>query len=416
MNSVTATSLASTPAPDRIASTGAELPLRGLRVAHVLPWGLVGGVEHGTLRLASALRHAGAVCTAFCVGTGSPVQDLFRDAGFATEGFTGVEPSIRQPVPYLQASRRLAGSLRRWRADVVHCADLLAGYHGGLAGRLAGARVLCHVRGEFPVISRRDALFLRLVQHFVFVSRHTWRSFGLQVSEARGSVLYDGVPLASHSDADAATVRAELGLPVGSPVVGMIARVAPGKDFETLIRAAVRLANAGVDARFLIVGDKESSDTHRARYAGLERELHAAGVRDCFHFTGYRKDVPRLVAAMDVVVLITHSEGLPLVLLEGMAAGKPVVATRVGGVPELLTPGSGGQLHEPGDDADLAAALLPLLTQPGHARRQGHTAREHIRSLFSEDQFAHGVIRLYSRVIEPASQRPAIGEMNGTSI
>lgn len=397
MDSVVATHSAPPRTADRRpAGVPLPLPLQGLRVAHVLPWQLVGGVEQGTLRVAEALQTAGAECIAYCSGRDTPVHTLFREAGFETEDYVAEEPSIRRPRRYLQATAGLARSFRSRAVRVVHCGDLLAGYYAGLAGKLAGSRVLCHVRGEFADIPNKDRLFLRLIDHFIFVSQHTWRAFGHHVPAQRGSVLYDGIPEQPlPTAAEAQAVRSELGLPLDLPVVGMIARVAPGKDYETLIRAAVRLERQGVNARYLIVGDNTLSEIHRRRYEALDRELRALGLRDRFIFTGFRKDVSRLIAAMDVMVLVTHSEGLPLVLLEGMAAGKPVVATNVGGVSELLAPGSGGCLHEPGDDSALAARLLPLLAHPESALSEGATARTYVRSSFSQGQFRNRLTEIY---------------------
>jgi glycosyltransferase involved in cell wall biosynthesis len=388
------------------------LPLHGLQVAHVLPWQLVGGVEQGTLRVCEALRRAGASCTAFCVGNDSPVHALFRDAGFEVAGYTGVEPSIRRPRPFLASSRQLREALRRRDIGVVHCGDLLAGYYAAAAGRAAGARVLCHVRGEFPDISRRDSLVLATVQHFVFVSHHTSQVFGKRVRPADATVLYDGIevpPKGATLEQNRIAVRAELGIPDGVPIVGMIARVAPGKDYETLSRAAKRVETAGGRAVYVIVGDNSFSEVHRTRYRELDSHLRATGMRDRFAFTGFRTDVQRLIRAMDVVVLITVSEGLPLVLLEAMAEGKPVVATRVGGVPELLSAGSGGELHEPGDDAGLAGRLLPLLLDTEARLRAGNACRIHVEASFSQARFEENVIRLYQAQCLRRRLRPVGG-------
>jgi glycosyltransferase involved in cell wall biosynthesis len=190
----------------------------------------------------------------------------------------------------------------------------------------------------------------------------------------------------------------------------MIARVDPQKDYETLARAARRLVDASVRVRFLIVGGYSVEASQRTHFDQVQRWLAAQNVTAQFTFTDFRADVPRLLQAMDAVVLSTHYEGLPLVLLEAMARGKPVVATAVDGVPEVIASDRVGLLFPHGDDALLASHLASLIRDPAFAAQLGSSGREFVETHFSRDQFRRGVVDLYRTVLHrnriSAAMRP----------
>ena len=306
-------------------------------VAHFMPWTGVGGTEHATLRIASAVRDRGFRSIAFCRDDAREVLELFGQAGIETVTYRDADLGLSQPGAIVARGRAIARDIRRLGVDLLHCADVDAGVRAGLAGRLARVPVLCHVRNPVLEMPLRDRLLLAAVNTFVFVSRDTWTTFAYDVAPARGRVLYDGiVPEASADPGVRTDVRRELGLEASAPVVGMTARVSPQKDYFTLARAAVRVREAVPDVRFVIVGDHDGHAAHREHFALVDAELQRLGVRDAFVFAGFRSDVGRVMRAFDVFTLCTHFEGLPLVVLEAMAAGLPVVATAVNGIPEVI--------------------------------------------------------------------------------
>jgi glycosyltransferase involved in cell wall biosynthesis len=304
----------------------------------------------------------------------------------------------------------LARQFREHHIDLVHCADLLASSHATLAARFAGIPVVCHIRNRFEVIPTRDRTLLPLVRRFVFVSRDTWQRFGHHVDATRGIVVYDGldVPEVAGAEADRRSVREQFGIPANAPIVGMVARVAPQKDFETLARAAARVLASRPQTRFLIVGDVASAETYRSHYARVQCALETYGVADAFVFTGHRTDVVRLMNAFDVFVLSTHWEGLPLVLLEAMAQARPVVATAVDGIPELVEDGRTGCLYPHADDASLARKLLGLLGDPARARQIGAAGRLVVQTRFSQQQFAASVASVYASVLGSSAGAPEL--------
>jgi glycosyltransferase involved in cell wall biosynthesis len=372
------------------------------RIAHILPWPAVGGTEHATLRIALAVDRDRFASVAFCVPGADAVRTLFEQEGFECATYQPATPSYRRAIGFIRDSIRLARQFRRRRIDLVHCADLLAAHHAALAGWLARVPVVCHIRNRFDDVSRRDCSFLWPVKRFVFVSQSTWEHFGCQVIDRRGLVVYDGIDVMPRptSAGAAADVRREFGIPGDAPIIGMIARVAPQKDYPTLIRAAARVLAVEPCARFLIAGDHSSAQTYRDHFALVNSVLAKERVGNAFIFAGHRQDVTRLLSALDVFVLSTHWEGLPLVVLEAMAQGKPVVATAVDGIPEIVHDESTGLLVAHEDVDHLADRLTRLLVDREWASRLGRAGRDLVQREFTVRRFGDHMNALYDDMLE----------------
>jgi glycosyltransferase involved in cell wall biosynthesis len=380
-----------------------------MKVLHVLPYPGVGGTEIATRRVADAVRPFGVESVALLLQPSEEQTDYFEQAGIGC--ITDVprpEPSLVRAAPrFLLDSWRIARICRNF--DLVHCSDVLAAYYIAVAARLADRPVLCHVRNREKPMTRRREAFIAPTSHFAFVSQETRDQFPIRLAAPRTSVLYDGVALPSRPDPEAraaavAEVRAEFGLADDAVIAAMFARVNPQKDYETLIAAAARLRETHPTLRFLVVGDKDSVEMNRRHFAHVQEVARAAGVLDRFIFTGFRKDTARLMLAADICVLCTHFEGLPLVLIEAMAAGRPCVATAVDGIPETLTDGVTGLLHEHADAEGLAAAIASLVDGRERAEAMGATARDEAERRFSHDRFARDLITLYAK-LAPEGQR-----------
>jgi glycosyltransferase involved in cell wall biosynthesis len=369
------------------------------RIAHVLPFAAVGGTEHATLRIARAVDPSRFTSIALHVPGADAVRALFTGAGVPCTVYEPAVPSYRYAAQYVAASLRIARELKRQRVDLVHCADLLAAHHAGLAGWLARIPVLCHIRNRFDAISRRDCSFLWPVRRFVFVSRNTWRQFSCPVAPSRGVVVYDGIDVSpSANGAPGVEVRGELGIPADAPLVGMIARVAAQKDYPTLAKAAARVLAEEPGARFVVVGD-HSSEANQQHFVFVRKVLDDCGVGHAFVFTGQRTDIARLLRAFDLFVLSTHWEGLPLVILEAMSQATPVIATDVDGIPEIVTHGETGLLFPHEDDRQLAADILSLLRDRDRAEGLGRAAQRLVQAQFTTRQFAASMNDVYSRLL-----------------
>lgn len=365
-------------------------------IAHILPWTGVGGTEHATLRLAAAARPFRSVF--FCPQESVEVARFFREAGGETTLYPLVEPSPRNPFPYLRASWRLASRFRKHRIRILHCSDWVAVQYVALAAKLAGCRLISHVRNRHERIPRRDWRVLRLVDRFIFVSRQTAEAFGYPVPEGRSTVLYDGIGPAP-PPASPEEIRALFGFPANARVIGTAARVAEQKDFPTLIRAAAEIAKGFPDVRFLVLGDHERLPEHRTHFRLVRDCLAQANVDPLFRFAGFREDAVRLLGGLEIFVLSTHWEGLPLVILEAMSQGLPVVATRVDGVVEAVEEGVTGYLVPHQDAPGLAAALGILLGDPEGARRMGEAGRRRVGEQFGLERFGRHLGELYQSLL-----------------
>jgi glycosyltransferase involved in cell wall biosynthesis len=238
------------------------------------------------------------------------------------------------------------------------------------------------------------------IQSFVFVSKEARRSFALDFADDKARVIYDPIE-ASTADMTESNivVRRELGIPSGCIVIGMVARVAPVKDYDTLVSAAADVLSKYPDTRFVIVGDNSLVELNRRHYQEVAQRLNELHIADKFIFTGHRSDVSRLIAAMDISVLCSHREGFGLCLVESMAMGKPVVGTAVGGIPEIIQPGVTGYLHQHGNSKELADALLSLIEDPEKANRFGAAGYERIQQNFSVHVFVDEISSVYSDVM-----------------
>jgi glycosyltransferase involved in cell wall biosynthesis len=373
--------------------------IKMLTVAHFMPWSGMGGVEIATLRMVDATRRQYRHI-AFCLPDAAALRDSFEALGIKTVTYNLPEPSLRHGIAFYKESKVVAHQLKQVEADIVHFQDVKAAYHNSLAAILARTRMVCHIRSANPHLDLRQKLCLWPVQRFIFVSKESRQSFAMPLADSKTRVIYDAVDVPnSDTSEDDAAVRREFGIPDGAVVIGMVARVAPVKDYFTLADAAAQVLACHPDTRFLIVGDNSLEELNRNHYAEVVKKLNELGIADRFIFTGHRTDVPRLIAAMDLFVLSTHREGFPLSILEAMAMGKPVVATSVGGIPEIVTNGVTGYLHQHGNSQELADALLRLIENPEDARRMGATARENVLLNFSRQKFADEIAQTYLDVM-----------------
>jgi glycosyltransferase involved in cell wall biosynthesis len=183
-------------------------------------------------------------------------------------------------------------------------------------------------------------------------------------------------------------LRSEAGIPESVPIVGMVGRLVSIKDVPTFLQAARIVREARPEARFALVGDGEE----RPALESLCRELDLDGK---VTFFGWRRDLAAVYGDLDVVVNASRNEGTPVALIEALAAARPVVATRVGGTPDLLGEGERGRLVPPAEPSALARAVLETLEESEAARRRAQAGREHVLSRHSADRLVRDVDALY---------------------
>jgi len=334
--------------------------------------------------------------------------------GISLEHLTTLPGLGREIRPFrdLQVLVQLIRLIRRTRPRIVHTHTAKAGVLGRLAAHFAGVPLIVHTyhghvfHGYF---SRPKTRVLLAIERWL--ARRTDRL--LTVSErVRGELLALGVgrperltamPLGLEldrfldSDRIRGQLRAELGLGPSAPLVGIVARLVPIKAHEIFLRAVSSVAREIPESRFLVVGDGE-------RRTELEALGRALGLARRLQFLGWRSDVERIYADLDLVVLSSRNEGSPVSLIEAMAAARPVVATRVGGVPDVVEDGATGLLVEAGDIAGMAKAITTLLRDPERARTMGIEAQKRVYPAFGVERLIADMDRLYMELL---TARPA---------
>jgi glycosyltransferase involved in cell wall biosynthesis len=210
----------------------------------------------------------------------------------------------------------------------------------------------------------------------------------VRLPRSRFQTIYNGIEPDRFGPAeDKIALRAALGLPVESPQVTMIGVMRPGKGHDRFIDAARQLPGI----HFVLVGDGNPS--YRA-----ELEARAQGLEDRIHFLGQRMDVPAILSASELVVLPSDNEALPTVLIEAGASALPVVATSVGGVPEIVQDGVTGILIPPRDPTALAQAIRRLVDDPALLQTMGRSAYEWVHARFTLPDQAEATTHLYEAV------------------
>jgi glycosyltransferase involved in cell wall biosynthesis len=369
-------------------------------IAHFLPWTSIGGVEIATLRIIEATSHQFRH-VAFCMQNAVELKVACERLGAEVVSYVPPEPSLRHALHYFKQSLVVARDMKRLGVNLAHCSETKATYHNRLAAFLAGVPMITHVRSRYPQMSMRDRLGFLGVSGYVFVSQDSRRQFALKVPDSKARVLYDAVDIGEpQNDSASRLLREQLGVPAGVTLIGMIARVNPQKDYETFASAAALVLAKRDNVRFLVVGDNSIVELNRTHYVEVNRRLTELGIADRFIFTGFRSDVAAIVSALDIFVLCTHREGLPLSILEAMALGKPVIATSVDGIPEVITNGVTGYLHAHQNSEELAEAILTCIEHPEMAKQMGNAAREHCRSTYNSRVFTANVAQIYHEFLQ----------------
>lgn len=384
---------------------------RPRKVVQVLTRMNIGGPAIQTVLLAAGLN-SGRFRSLLVTGHLEPGEG---DMGYFSEAH-GVRPvfipelgrSIRM-LDDLRAFRRLFLLLREERPDLLHTHMAKAGTLGRLAGWLAGVPVRVHtyhghvldgyfspVRSKLIAAAERTlaALSSSLVAISPAVRDDLVHRFRV-ASKSQIHVIPLGIELAPflRASRERSTLRSELGLGRTTALVGTAGRMVPVKNQKVFLEAAGRIHRKQPHAHFLLVGEGPEKPA-------LERLAADLGLTEVVHFVGWRRRMERVYPDLDVFVLTSENEGMPVVLIEAMACGVPVVATRVGGVPDLVTDGLHGFVTPPGDAHAVAVAIVELLSNPHRAREMAESGRRHVRGRFTAERLVRDVEALYDGLLE----------------
>lgn len=373
-------------------------PLRVMFVITCMP---VGGAETLLVNLARRMDRNRVLPELCCLKYFGPLgEELSREIP-AFSGLLAHKYDFR-------VLRRLTNLLRARRIDAVITVGTGGDkmFWGRLAAWRAGVPVVAsalHSTGmpdhvEWPnrlLAFRTDAFIAVAESHAEYLATRE----GCPPDKVR--VIYNGVdvtrfrPLTPNE-----SLRKRLRLPPGAPVATIVAALRPEKNHELLLRAAARVCAARNDAHFLVVGDGP-------RRPELEAQAHSLGITQSVHFLGTRSDVPELLALSDLFVLSSHMEANPVSILEAMACAKPVVAPRVGSIPETVREGINGTLVAAGDDVQLADRVLNLMQDPVRALQWGLAGRELVSKHWSLEQMVKGYEDLVSSIYQKKADAQA---------
>ncbi len=358
-----------------------------------------GGTELAVVAMAEGLARRGRVAPRVALlGTGGALG-----ARLAAGGIPVDELDIRGPLRRPAALRRLLSLgrlVREERVDVVHTFLFDADFYGMLAARRGRPRAIVTTRRALkshrPGHLRGYRWTNRLVDRIVANSEAV-RRFTIDVERAPAAkvvAIPNGVDTVRFAGGDRAAARARLEVEEGEVLIGAVGTVKPVKGQAVLVEAMVPLLREDPRVKLVLAG------TAAGTYAeALARTAADAGVADRVLRPGPQGDVPGLLAALDLFVLPSLSEGMSNALLEAMAAGRAIVATAVGGNPECLEAGACGVLVAPGDAAALASAVRALLAEPARAAALGARAQERARSEYGLDRMLERTEALYAELL-----------------
>jgi glycosyltransferase involved in cell wall biosynthesis len=370
-------------------------------VAFVHGIGEIGGAERELLVYLEHFPSRGIRALAVCPAEGS-LSEKVAALGVNTQHVPF--PAWRKLLDWPRrgsAVRRLREVIERARPSLVHVNDIWWLPQTLRAVKGMGIPVLCHVRQEIQTqkVRRYELPSADLV---FAVSRNVEASlYSGGVKPERIHALHSGIDLTRvSSDSDGKEFRCRHGIPDGAPVLGTVANLFPRKGHDVMCRALASLRRSRPEIHYLIVGTGDSE---------YEREVHelvrSLGMEGHVHFAGFQDPVYPALAAMDLYVHPALMEGFGIALLEAMAMAKPVVATRTGGIPDIVVPGETGMLVAPGDSEALASAIGALLDDKSRWAALGQAGRKRVERLFTVEAMISKLVACYEAVIRDRGSR-----------
>ena len=373
-----------------------------IRILHLIEGlGSMGGAERRLLNDVTRLNDPFSHTVAYLFPQDS-LKGLFQERCVSTIGL-GLK-GLADP----RAIPRFSSVIRRVRPDLIHTQLFGADCYGRLIGRLMGVPVVSTVQSSVYVspdpylrsakhewVDRWTARTCvdRLVAVSEFVKELLRKRF--RIADSRIQVIPNAVDPSPFERVDSQAVRhlrEVLGISGKSKVLITVGKLNPPKGHRYVLEALASLCRESSDLLWLVVGEGISR-------VELEEQVQKEGLQRYVRFLGLRSDVPELLALSDLFVFPSLSEGLPFVLLEAMAAGKPCIGFRIGPMPEVIDDGKTGFVVEPFSSAAFTAAIRLLLTDSWRCRLMGEQARERVHRLFHADERARQLGELYRQVV-----------------
>ena len=354
-----------------------------LRITHVVLSLDVGGLERIVVDLAQVNRAHGHAPSVLCLERPGTLSAQLENLGIP------VYCADRQPGLRLSTIDKVRSLLKHLRPDVIHTHQIGALLFTGPAARIEKVPVIVHTEHSNHIANQRSRqmrlrtrLLFRLAgsfaKRFFCVSNNIASEVKAYrvISSKKTIVVPNGIDT-SKFDAPEESIflRQELGIPDDVPVIGTVGRLIEVKRQDVLIRGFSRLGNHNPLPHLLLVGDGPES-------GALRKLADSLGIGNRVHFAGYQSRPEKYLHVMDVFALTSRLEGMPLAILEAWAAGLPVIASRVGGIPQMITHGVNGLMFGSGNEAELSDLIGRLLTCHHEAQRLAEAGRERVRSQF----------------------------------
>ncbi len=371
-----------------------------VRVLHVITRFTAGAGGNTLLSAAGMDPQRYEVWVAGCPG--GDLWERARDSGVHTVELAGFTEVI-SPVADIKVLRQLLRLIREVRPTIVHTHSAKGGFLGRLAASLSNVPVVIHTFHGFSVYPGMPAGRRRtylLLERFVAKRAHAfaavaprvaWEAVELRLAApGKVTVVPSAVELAHIENARPADLGTLLGLPGRGPIVGTVGRIDNQKQPLDFVRVAAAVQRHRPDVRFVMVGDGPLR-------VDVERE--AARLGASVFLTGQRDDAPIIAAGFDAYLVTSAYEGLGRALTEALASARPVVATAVNGIPDLVHPGATGLLAEPGDIEGMASMLSWLLDHPAEAAAMGRAGQARVLGHFSPERMCADLDTLYCRML-----------------
>jgi len=350
-------------------------------IAHLMASPFFGGPERQMLGLARHLPKS--TTNIFLTFAEKGKSQAFLDQ-VHKQGFEGL--ALQQNTPHVRsAASEVADQLRRFKADILTCSGYKPDLIGWMAARQVNIPVIAVAHGwtaatlKVRLNETIDRLIMRWMDAVVCVSEaQAQRVRRALVPEKKIVVILNAISAEAFANPDPAygDLLRDLFIQKPKRIVGAIGRLSPEKGFDQLVEAAALVAKQDPDIGFIHFGDGPLREA-------VNRQIKAKGLGDRFVLAGFRHDIASLLPHMDLVVLPSFTEGLPVVLLEAFAAGVPAVATAVGGTPEVIEDGKNGFLVPSGDPPALARRIRDCLHDENARLAMGRLGRQRVRDHFT---------------------------------
>ena len=371
-----------------------------VKILYISPTSQIGGGEQSLLGLLKTIDRKRFIPLVLCPGEG-PLMSEIKQHNIDTQSFSVPRLKSLNIVSIIQAAQQLMSIIEKEGVQLIHGNGSRVNLIGGIAGRLKGVPVIWHCRNLIvPGMVDWERIFLRLPSLIITNSYAVSKRFSSgSVVPPKVRVVYNGVDIEIFSPkVNPVMIRDELKIGKEETLIGLIGRIGEGKGHKYFLQAAQLVTQSCNNCRFLIVGDTIFGEG-KSWKDDLIKLANDLKISSRIIFTGYRSDVPHIMASLDILVLATEAEPFGRVLIEAMASGKPVVATNAGGVPEVVIDGKTGFLISPRSSQEMADAIVKLIKDSSLRNLMGEAGRQRAQDIFNLMMTTKCIEELYSLLL-----------------